>query len=280
MRPLIRPALIGSAALIAMAGSAQAQSLSWPGKASAPTHPSAPDPASTSGVRPRAAVADVRMVPAASRAPARVETPLRGLRPAPLLPMYGAAAAPAAETYAPPPSAPQPMTRPAPVAPAPQPAARQPERLPERTPAPMPTAADTTGDPMAPRSDAPIFRMSQPAPQPAQPQPSPQPDADDPMAPRVDAPIYRMSQPQPAAQTQPEPVAQDAGSARYYSLHRGTGRQPDAAPRPEPVYLDALPVELIDPPKSEDMAAPPEPTRVLRDANGRIVQDPMAGDAW
>ena len=231
MRPLVLAFLIGPVALAATA--AQAQTLSWPGKAPAPAHLTAKAEAeaeaeAASGVRARAPVADARMVPASSLAPTRVEAPLRGLRPAPLLPLYGAA-----------PGATATATPAAPASPVPS----RPEPAPP--PAPVPAAADV----MAPRADAPVFRMDAPA----------------------EAP------PSPPVSSSPS----DSQTARYYSLHRPTGREPDAIPRPEPVYLDALPVELIDPPKSDDdMAAPSEATRVLRDANGRIVPETMQGDTW
>ncbi len=93
----------------------------------------------------------------------------------------------------------------------------------------------------------------------------------DPMAPRPDAPVYRV---QPSADS-----GATASGPRYYSVHRQVGRQPDAPPRPAPVYLDALPVDLSEPPASDDLAAPPATPQMIRDANGRLravadYQDP------
>ena len=142
-----------------------------------------------------------------------------------------------------------------------------------------------------------------------QPEPEPQQRADaglppgyDPMAPRRDAPIFRMQQPQTEAvsqtsQAQPAPTAQaeiqepvltqpTAGrtysgqayagaeppreSARYYSVHRGEGRQPDPIAMPVSVYLDNAPIDLAEPP------AAPVPGRTVNGRTQVIVpnQDP------
>jgi hypothetical protein len=134
------------------------------------------------------------------------------------------------------PPAPMPASTPAPV-PAPISAARV-----------QPAAAAVTADPMAPRRDAPIFRLGAAA-----------------------APVG-------SEQATPQPVRQAAaisGSpARYYSLHRQNGRRPDAIAMPAPVYLDALPVELERTPQSEDLAEPPAAPTVLRDSNGRVRPAP------
>lgn len=143
----------------------------------------------------------------------------------------------------------------------------------------------------------------------AQPQPQPQQRADaapplgyDPMAPRRDALIFRMQRPQndaglQATQSQPAPAVQSevqqpvltqptagrtysgqayAGaeppreSARYYSVHRGEGRQPDPIAMPESVYLDNAPIDLAEPP------AAPVPGRTVNGRTQVIVpnQDP------
>lgn len=129
---------------------------------------------------------------------------------------------------------------------------------------------------MAPRRDAPIFQLQRNTPQPPAAAPAPQPAATD--AARPDP----KSAPQPApaaAAAQPAPVAVPTqGSARYYSVHRQAGRQPDATPLPAPNYLDAMPVELNDTPTSDDLAQPPEPPALMRDAQGRLRAAPMADD--
>lgn len=121
---------------------------------------------------------------------------------------------------------------------------------------------------MAPRRDAPIFRLQRPAPattvEPqAQAQPQPQPQS------------------QAGAAPQPAPAAAapgDQGGARYYSVHRQAGRQPDATPLPAPVYLDALPVELTSTPASTDLAEPPAAPNLIRNANGRLQALPANED--
>ena len=122
---------------------------------------------------------------------------------------------------------------------------------------------------MAPRRDAPIFQLQRNTPPPPAATPAPAPaEGQAPAAPT----------PQPA----PQPVSNDApvqqGSARYYSVHRQAGRQPDATPLPAPNYLDAMPVELTETPSSDDLAQPPEPPAVMRDAQGRLRAAPMADD--
>ena len=125
---------------------------------------------------------------------------------------------------------------------------------------------EPAADPMAPRRDAPIFRLQRPSTQPApapaqaaQPQAQPQTPAD--------------AQPMPAADA---PSAQ--GGARYYSVHRQAGRQPDATPLPAPIYLDALPVNLTSMPASTDLAEPPPAPNLIRNANGRIQALPASED--
>lgn len=96
------------------------------------------------------------------------------------------------------------------------------------------------------------------------------PTATDPLAPRADAPIFRLN-----STTQPPATP---GGARYYSIHRQAGRQPDAPSLPAPLYLDALPVQLDNLPAGDDLAAPPPPPEVLRDANGRLRPVPSSDD--
>lgn len=179
----------------------------------------------------------------------------------------------------------------APVAPPPQP---QPEYLPEPA-RPQPTRP-------APTPPAPEMRRETPPPASVQPQPEPPPmvpefDPADPMAPRRDAPIFRMLQqqgqaPQPmpqqqaAAQTPQQPqrpqqpvqqlaqvnTGQPTQTARYYSVHRPTGRQPDPVVLPDQVTLEAL--QLTDLPAGTDLAEPQPGPTLMRNADGRMVPVP------
>ncbi len=245
----VRHTLILSLALTALAGVAQAQTrppadgqaaglryLTWTGKIEA----AAPDRAA-----PAPSVSPQRSVPARS-APPRViphggAPSIAAPAPAPvasrggLTPANAWMRAPAERVIDAAPSAPMPASTPAPV-PAPISAARV-----------QPAAAAVVADPMAPRRDAPIFRLSAAA------ATAPEPAA-----------------PQPVRQA----VASSGSQARYYSLHRQNGRQPDAIAMPAPVYLDALPVELERAPQSEDLAEPPAAPTVLRDSNGRVRPAP------
>ena len=155
---------------------------------------------------------------------------------------------------------------------APQPAARlvQPSPV-ASTPAPMPTAPVEAAplDPMAPRPDAPVFRIQGArAPQTAtQPQPQAQPQ---PPAPAMQA---------PSAEAAAPPSARAPGQgARYYSVHRQAGRQPDAVAMPEQVWLDRMPVQMAETPASEDLAAPPEAPEMMRDGQGRLRPVPQRQD--
>lgn len=226
--------------------------------------------------------------------PARVQSV--PVQPAPVQPTP-----PQPKPVQPTPPRPQP-TPPAPrsVAPVPEPAptpAPQPAPQPQRAPVPVvepapqpsqPTAqtapSDPAFDPMAPRRDAPIFQLQRAAPPPSVAAPTPAPAA--PAQPSATPATAARAPVQPApAQPAPQPALQaspaDApvqGSARYYSVHRQAGRQPDATPLPAPNYLDALPVELNDTPTSDDLAQPPEPPALMRDAQGRLRAAPMADD--
>lgn len=96
----------------------------------------------------------------------------------------------------------------------------------------------------------------------------------DPMAPRRDAPIFRLQPQGPGStgQIRSDAIAQDTSGiqgsaappspqgARYYSVHRGAGRQPDPTVIPEPVFFDSVTLDLAEPPASEPF---------LRDAQGR-----------
>uniref|UniRef100_A0A6H1ZRG2 Uncharacterized protein n=1 Tax=viral metagenome TaxID=1070528 RepID=A0A6H1ZRG2_9ZZZZ len=116
--------------------------------------------------------------------------------------------------------------------------------------------------PAAPRAFAPPPAPVH-APEPPVAQPAPAADAtpvDDPMAPRRDAPIFRLQRPgaptsQSASTTAATPTSAQPGQlgARYYSVHRDAGRQPDPTPIPEPVYFDSVSVDLAEPPATESV---------------------------
>lgn len=177
-------------------------------------------------------------------------------------------------------------TQPVPVQPAPQPVRTAPP------PAPMPTRPASVEQP----------RIEQPAPAPVRALPEvPEFDPADPMAPRRDAPIFRMQQPgTAAAQPMPQPARAEAQpsrpqaqpqvqqtasvntgqptqSARYYSVHRPSGRQPDPVSLPDQVTLDEL--QLTELPTSTDLAEPQAGPTLMRNAEGRMVpvpdQDPQ-----
>ena len=119
------------------------------------------------------------------------------------------------------------------------------------------------------------------------------PPAADPMAPRRDAPIFRLMRPQAgvaadgatngaangaapaAAPQQAAQLAPGEQTARYYSVHRQAGRHPDAIPAPQPTYLDALPVQMTQTPQSNDLAQPDGPPALIRNANGSLRAAPQ-----
>lgn len=186
-----------------------------------------------------------------SRARAAAPAPVPAA-PAPVPTGYFAETAEAA-------SPPMPVADPAPPAPRRAPAAAPVmASAPADAPPPAPVA-----DPMAPRRDAPIFRLQRP---------STQAEA----APAVQAQAQAQAQPSQPMPAADAPAAQ--GGARYYSVHRQAGRQPDATPLPAPVYLDALPVELTSAPASTDLAEPPAAPNLIRNANGRLQALPANED--
>lgn len=159
-----------------------------------------------------------------------------------------------------PPPAPQPV-RPAPVE---QPRIEQPAPAPVRA---LPEVPEfDPADPMAPRRDAPIFRMQQPGS--AAAQPMPQPARAEPQQPRQQAQVQ---------QTASVSTGQPTQSARYYSVHRPSGRQPDPVSLPDQVTLDEL--QLTELPTSTDLAEPQAGPTLMRNGEGRMVavpdQDPQ-----
>lgn len=196
------------------------------------------------------------LTPASAWMPQRAPTPAEPAHSAPV-------------EAAPVETAPAQATRvaPSPYVPEPQPSAPQPQPEPQMQaePAPVPQQA-AQAEP-------------QPATQPAQAAVA------DPMAPRRDAPIYRLQRPQAGApldaaavaasgQAAPTPTAGD-NSARYYSVHRQAGRHPDAIPAPQQTYLDAMPVQMAQTPQSSDLAQPDGPPALIRNANGALRAVPQ-----
>lgn len=258
--------------------------LSWPGKpavaARATPTPAviqaeAPAPTVTAANRTLpGAIPLARLSPAPSVAPSVTTPRSNGLTPASAwMPQRAPTPAEPARTApveaAPVETAPVQATRvaPSPYVPEPQPSAPQPEPEPQMQaePAPIPQQA-AQAEP-------------QPAPQPAQAAIA------DPMAPRRDAPIYRLQRPQAGApldaaavaasgQAALTPAAGD-NSARYYSVHRQAGRHPDAIPAPQQTYLDALPVQMAQTPQSSDLAQPDGPPALIRNANGALRAVPQ-----
>lgn len=306
-RPLRLTSSLASAALVctgalALATTASAQSagetrglryLSWSGRtqpATAAPGPSAPAPAATTRRdlrRPNMVIphGGFAAVEEASRpgAPTTAGAARSTLTPANAW-MRPPAPAPA------PVSAPMPAPSPAPVpAPVPQPArsatpqARAtPDYLPDQggrgqsipaealfsppAAAPVPSAGPV--DPMAPRRDAPIFRMQRDA-------PAPQPGTPRPAASAVIEPPPRATRVVEVANSGERPPQQ---GARYYSVHRQIGRQPDALEMPEPGYVDGLAIGEIETLASQDLAAPEQGPALIRDADGRVRAQPAASD--
>lgn len=296
MRRALVPAAVLTAAS-ALAGAAAAQSapvngaglryLSWPGKPPAGARPSpAPAPAETAPVVTPAS----RTLPLARLSPppaASVETPRRGLTPAtawtaptpqayPTVQAYPTAAP--VQTYAQPPVQ-------APIqAPVPQPA---PEQV-----APRPAPVQTVDVQPSAAEPAQVQVQNQNQTQ-TQTRAETPPPAADPMAPRRDAPIFRLMRPQAgvaadgaanggangaapaAAPQQAAQLAPGEQTARYYSVHRQAGRHPDAIPAPQPTYLDALPVQMTQTPQSNDLAQPDGPPALIRNANGSLRAAPQ-----
>lgn len=276
------------AAALGLGGAATAQDaagatrglryLSWTGRAAVAagpvgTAPSA-EPARQDLRRPnrviphggRAAV-EPRPAPSGAPAPARrTLTPANAwLRPA--APPPAAPPAPAAVPASPPPS----------PAPEPQPVRPTPDYLPDQGGQPVPagiaypdaaTPPSTVADPMAPRRDAPIFRMQQ----------STAPEAPPSSVP-AEAPAEMVAAPEPRGD--PAFVAASADrspeqSARYYSVHRQNGRRPDPLEMPDPTYVDAIAVTMPDSLASQDLAQPQDGPTLIRDAQGRIRAQPAA----
>lgn len=149
---------------------------------------------------------------------------------------------------------------------------------------PQPSAPQPQPGPQMQAEPAPVPQQAAQA----EPQPAPQPAqaaVADPMAPRRDAPIYRLQRPQAGAPLDAAAVAANGqaaltptagdNSARYYSVHRQAGRHPDAIPAPQQTYLDAMPVQMAQTPQSSDLAQPDGPPALIRNANGALRAVPQ-----
>ncbi|MFT4913452.1 MAG: hypothetical protein ACI9YM_002050 [Brevundimonas sp.] len=147
----------------------------------------------------------------------------------------------------------------APSGPAPAPA---PTPVPVPVPTALPPVAAAPADPMAPRRDALIFHMQ---------------DANGTRT-AAAAPVHSDPQPSTAPAARPSMAASTAGpaeqGARYYSVHRQNNRQPDPTPLPATTYVDAIAVDLPASLASQDLAAPPEPPTLVRNAQGRLQAMP------
>lgn len=309
----------GAVAQSAPTNGAGLRYLSWPGKppvgarpapAPAPTHtPASPEAAPTVIAASRTLPLARLAPPPADTPPAPSPSPRRGLTPASdwTNPQAARNVPQAYPTFAPVRSAEapvQPSTSTAVEAPAPgpyQPAPQQVAASQPPAPQPAPAAMAEAQPAPPPVAQPPVVQAAAPQPAPAEtPAVQPTPDqaptaqagqqaAADPMAPRRDAPIYRLMRPQTGVALDGAAVAgaQQAAqlppgeqTARYYSVHRQAGRHPDTIVTPQPTYLDALPVQMTQTPKSDDLAQPDGPPALIRNANGslRAVPQTQADD--
>ena len=306
---ILATAALAAAGAMTLAGSASAQSqaqsqtqgqaqsaglrrLSWPGRGEAAA-PAEATPVRRDPRRPNTVIPHGGFT-AAPPAPARP-----GLTPAPgpirhaLTPAnaWMRRPAPPPEVEPAPELAPEPAPAPSPVRaaaappPAPQPAAT-PDYMMDRSGQPAPaetvlppvpatgmTPSTEAADPMAPRRDAPIFRMQRNPPPPvAAPDPAP-----------AEA---RETEQTASEQPRPRRVAEVVNTgerppqqgARYYSVHRQNGHQPDALIMPAPTYVDALAITMTETPASQDLALPDQGPTLIRDNQGRLRAAPAASD--
>ena len=275
----MRPVLLLSSVLFAAlmgAGAAAAQVattseglryLSWPGK---PPVARGPDARASSAqtTAPRATLAALPLArldaPASTAVAAR-----RGLTPASDWLSPAVASQPVSQPRPYEATTPQPApvqvasAQPEPVqAPVVQAAADRSAPAPQNALQPTPQA-DAPGDPMAPRRDAPIFRLTQTSMAAA--------------APAATPPVQTAAVQAEASPLASVPSAVPQG-ARFYSVHRQAGHRPDPIPQAQPVYLDALPVEMSQTPSSADLAQPDGPPALIRNRDGSVrAAPPSAG---
>lgn len=274
--------------------------LSWAGR-NTTAAPATPTPTRTDMRRPNLVIPHggfSAVEPASGSRAAPAPAPRRTLTPASA--WLQPTAAPAAPVAAP---APTPAPRPAPVpayvdapgpartAPPPPRPAATPDYLPPRSGRGQPVPADIAyaspapappevtapspadpADPMAPRRDAPIFRLQRNAPAPT-PEAAEAPGAETEAEAEADAPSPRRIA--EVTNTGERPAQY---GARYYSVHRQNGRQPDALSIPEPTFVDALAITMTATPASQDLAQPDQGPTLIRDNQGRIRPAPAASD--
>lgn len=265
----------------AQTGTPPARYLNWAGRGDVAMPVAASPDASASRAAP-AARRPNRVIPhggayeVAPPPPVAAEAPRRTLTPASAW-LHTPTPAPAPQPPAPPPPPPRV------AAPAPAPAPVQPRVMPDFVPgqggrgqpapaeailaAPQPAYTSPSDDPMAPRRDAPIFRMQQAAaaaPVVATPEPAPRGEAS------VEQPT-----PRPVAMVAANPADRPtAQTSRYYSVHRQNGREPDAVALPAPTYVDALAITTPVTIASQDLAQPEPAPTLIRDAQGRVRAQP------
>lgn len=284
----MRHALILSTALFAAcaaSGAAMAQSsatgagglryLSWPGKppvtqGPAPTLRRIPQPTTVAAV----VNAPVTPLPLPRlSAPASTPTPRRGLTPAsdwiapaPMTtPTMTTTPQPYAAAPAAPEAAPRPVRAETVAAPAPAPA-QTPVQAPPQSQPQAEAASEPAFDPMAPRRDAPIFRLQRQA------------AAETAPPTETEAKSGTQAETQSASAAPPAMVQAALApveGARFYSVHRQAGRQPDRINTVQPIYLDALPVEMTQTPSSADLAQPDGPPALLRNSDGSVRAMPQ-----
>ena len=305
--PILTTALLAAVGGVLLAGTASAQPagapasearglryLSWSGRGEAapataaptPTGPPRRDLRRPNTVIPHggfatATPAPTRPGPTAAPGPRRTLTPANAWMNRAAPPPEPIMAAPAAAA----PTAP--MTAVPGPAPAPASAPRAtPDYLPDPggrgqavpadviyAPTSLPAAAPAQAgpfDPMAPRRDAPIFRMQQGAAATA--------PAVAPALQPVSAPATATPQPRRVAEVRNSGERPPQQGGRYYSVHRQNGRQPDALEMPEPTYVDALTITIPETIASQDLAVPEQGPTLIRDAQGRVRPAPAASD--
>lgn len=292
--PHLSAALFVAAGVLALADAASAQSpresvearglryLSWQGR-SEPAAPVSTDPA-----QPAPARADLRrpntVIPHGGIARSEAPPSRPASSPAPVRRTLTPANAWLRPTTPPPEPAPAPTAVASASPPAPAPRPRPvPDYLPDQggrgQPAPAevvyatPAATDSgsaaaAADPMAPRRDAPIFRMQRDA---------PPPPATTPVA-AAGSQGETVSGPPRMIETAASVEGPPRQGARYYSVHRQNGREPDALVMPEPNYVDALVVSSIDTLASQDLAEPAQGPTLIRNGDGSLRAAPAASD--
>ena len=234
-------------------GQSGLRTLSWPGKAESPRAEQRA-PAARAAATPESAPPQVQPSVLPDYTAATPAFP-RGLTPAtafgaPAVVRGGAAYASTPAAYQPAPAPTGQAAATAPVVQTPVPSTAVPQTALPQTPVASPRTRPTPADdPMAPRADAPVWRLMG--------------------AERTDAapaPVPANGQGPGAPQPAPQPVdSADRDGARYYSVHRQAGRAPDPTTLPAPFFLDSAPVDLAEP--------PPPPTLVRQGGLAPSVAD-------